>query len=54
MSRRNHFIILTALIALIAVIAYYKFDMDNGWYWLIPCFLGLIGWVFIYKASRSE
>jgi hypothetical protein len=54
MSRRNPFLTLTALFALIAVITYYKFDMGNGWYWLIPCFFVLIGWVFIYAASKNK
>jgi uncharacterized membrane protein len=54
MSRRNHFIVLTALVALIAVILYYKVDMDKGWYWLIPYFFGAMGWIFIYAASKSQ
>ena len=53
-KQQKHYFFMAAVMILTALIAYYRFDMDNGYYWLIPCSFGFISGVFIYAASINK
>lgn len=52
-QRRNYFFIGSILI-IIALITYGRFDMDNGYYWLIPCSFGFASGVFFYVSNSFK
>jgi hypothetical protein len=52
--QRKHYIFMAAIMMLIALVATLKFDMQYGYYWLIPCFFGFIGGGYIYAATKTN
>jgi disulfide bond formation protein DsbB len=52
-KQRKHYIFMATIMMFIALIANFKFDMQVGYYWLIPCLFGFIGGVYIYAAIKT-
>jgi hypothetical protein len=53
-KQRKHYVFLATIMMLTALIATFKFDMRDGYYWLIPCFFGFIGGGYIYAAIKTN
>jgi hypothetical protein len=53
-KQRKHYFFMAAVMMLTALIADLRFDMQNGYFWLIPCCFGFMGGVFIYAAIKSK
>jgi hypothetical protein len=53
-KQRKHYIFMATLLMLTALVATYKFDIRDGYYWLIPCFFGFIGGGYIYAATKTN
>ena len=45
---------MASVMMLTALIADLRFDMQNGYFWLIPCLFGFIGGSFIYAAIKCR
>ncbi len=53
-KQRKHYIFMAIVMMLTALIADVKFDMEDDYYWLIPCFFGFMGGGFIYAAIKTN
>jgi hypothetical protein len=36
-----------------ALIACFRFDLQNGYFWLIPCFFGFLGGGYTYAFTKK-
>ena len=53
-KQRKHYVFMAFVIMLTALIATFKFDMRDGYYWLIPCCFGFIGGIYVYAAVTTN
>jgi hypothetical protein len=53
-QQRKHYIFMATVMMLTALIATFKFDMQSGYYWLLPCLFGFIGGGYIYAAVKTD
>jgi hypothetical protein len=53
-KQRKHYMFMATILLLTALISTLKFDMKAGSYWIIPCFLGFTGGVYIYAAVKTH
>jgi hypothetical protein len=52
MNKRKPYFIMATIMMASALIANFRFEMNNGYNRLIPCFFGFIGGCYIYAASK--
>lgn len=53
-KQQKHCIFIATILMLIALIATLKFDMEAGYYRLIPCFFGFMGGVYVFAAAKTN
>lgn len=53
-KQRKHYVFMAVIMLLTALIATFKFDMREGYYWLIPCAFGFTGGIYIYAAITTK
>ena len=53
MNSNKHFFFIALIFALLAITSYFKYDMENGWYWLIPFALAVLAVIFILLSAKS-
>lgn len=53
-KQKQHYAFMAALMMIIALIGTLRFDMHDGYYWLIPCFFGFVTGIYIYAAINTK
>ena len=54
MSLQKHFFLIAIILALLSLTAYFKYDMEKGWYWLIPFGFALLAVLFIFLSNKKQ